>query len=175
MSRGLELRAYYQPVFASLDRKMAHLGEKLKIVCDGAPIHSPRSCALASDTPQATMHVLISDCAETYHAREMKTSYVGPTSPPTNWTLSAIRRATVCTFFLCLHLRERMTHYTSMLARSIEVLQLHTWAGVHTMTSPISRSRKSALVSPVKPTISFPPLTPLNFLRHSETHWLTIS
>ena len=60
-----------------------NLGGKLKIVCDEAPIHSPRSRASASDTPQATMRVFTSVCAETYRVREMMTSYVGPTSPPT--------------------------------------------------------------------------------------------
>jgi hypothetical protein len=35
-----------------------HLGEKLKMACDGAPIHSPRSRAFASETLHATMRVL---------------------------------------------------------------------------------------------------------------------
>lgn len=42
-----------------------YLGEKLNIAWDGAPIHSPKSRALARDTPQATMRVLISVCADT--------------------------------------------------------------------------------------------------------------
>lgn len=38
----------------------AYLGGKLKMACEGEPIHSPRSRALARDTPQATIRVLIS-------------------------------------------------------------------------------------------------------------------
>lgn len=36
------------------------LGEKLKMACEGAPIHSPKSRALASETLQATIRVLMS-------------------------------------------------------------------------------------------------------------------
>ena len=62
---------------------LTYLGEKLKIVCSEAPIHFPRSSALARDTPQATMRVLFPVCRSTYRVREITTSYVGPTSPPT--------------------------------------------------------------------------------------------
>ena len=50
------------------------LGGKLKTVCDEAPIHSPKSRALASDTPQAMIRVFTSVWAETYRVREMMTS-----------------------------------------------------------------------------------------------------
>lgn len=60
-----------------------HFGEKLKIVCDLAPIHSPRSSALASDTPHATMRVGTFVWNATYLVLEITTSYVGPISPPT--------------------------------------------------------------------------------------------
>jgi len=55
-------------------RWKADLGGKLKTVCDEAPIHSPKSRALASDTPQATIRVFTPVCAETYRVREMMTS-----------------------------------------------------------------------------------------------------
>ena len=82
-----------------------YLGEKLKIAWDGAPIHSPRSRALARETPQATTRVC-SVWAATYRILEMTTLYLGPTSPPTSWTSSAIRRPMFCMFFHWCHLRD---------------------------------------------------------------------
>ena len=52
---------------------------------------------------------------------------------------------------------------------------IRTWVGVQTITSPFSSSLKSALVSPVKLTISFPPCKLPNLLRHSTTRRSTIS
>ena len=46
-------------------QNVAYLGGKLKMACEGAPIHSPRSRAFASETPQTTIRVLMSVCAET--------------------------------------------------------------------------------------------------------------
>ena len=118
-SEGLEMNIHIQwtsttkPIRSQgkLRHDCTYLGEKLKMACDGAPIHSLRSLAFASETPQATIRVAISVCAETYLVREIINSYVGPTSPPTSWIASGIRRPMFRTYFRCRHRRERTSHY----------------------------------------------------------------
>ena len=95
-----------------------YLGGKFKIACEGAPIHSPKSRAFARDTLHGTIRVLISVCAETYLVREMTTSYVGPTSPPTSCASSAIKRPIVWTFLRCRHLREKTCHCGQEISKS---------------------------------------------------------
>lgn len=87
------------------------LGLKLKTVWVLAPIHSPRSRALAKETPQATILVLLSVCADTYRVRDMTISYVGPISPPQSWTSSAINKPMFWTCLRCFHRRDKTSHY----------------------------------------------------------------
>ena len=80
-------------------------GQKLKMVCSEAPIHFPRSSAFARETPRTTIRLIPS-------------LEVGPTSPPTFCTSSAIKRPRVCTFLRCRHLWKMTSHYER---RGIEI------------------------------------------------------
>src|SRR5262245_39136282 len=74
IANGLGLKGHRVSHRIQKKKPPAYLGEKLKMACEGAPIHSPKSRALARETPHATIRVLISVCAETYRVREMTTS-----------------------------------------------------------------------------------------------------
>ena len=53
---------------------MAYFVERLKIACEGTPIHSSRSWAFVSETPQVTIRVLNSVWADRYRVLEIMTS-----------------------------------------------------------------------------------------------------